>query len=369
MNVFIRGLGLVAARAAQLYGRDAQGRPVIGWTRRGAPIYPIAGGASYDDVIDRTTNADTRSVGPIDMPDTVAREVIKAMPEQSAALTLMRRATMSSRTQRQPVMSLLPVAYWVGGDTGLKQTTAAQWKNKYLVAEELATIVPVPDAVLDDEAFPIWDEVRPYLVEAAGALIDAATLFGTGKPASWTDDAIVVGAADAGNEVVRAAADQDLASDLNDAAALVATSGFSPNGYALDALLRYQVQDLRNDQGTPIFSQTLAGGSSVPSLYGLNAAFINNGAFDLDAAEAIVGDWGKAIIGIRRDITITTHTEGVISDDDGKVILNLMQQDSAAIRLVMRLGFAVANPVTRRQPTEGDRYPFAVLRPTGFTGS
>lgn len=327
--------------------------------------------ASYGDVIDRSTNADSRSVGPIDLPDEVSRTVIAALPEQSAALSLMNKTTMAAGVARQPVLSALPLAYWVGGDTGLKQTSSAQWKNKFLVAEELAVIVPVPQAVLDDSAFPIWDQIRPYLVEAAGALIDAATLFGVGKPSSWTDDAIVVGASAAGNEVIRdGGGNPDLAGDLNATAALVAADGFPPNGYALDALLRYQLQDLRDDNNQPIFSQSLQQGAGPkPSLYGLDAAYINNGAFDLDEAEAIAGDWRKAIIGIRRDITITTHTEGVISDDDGKVVLNLMQQDSAAIRLYMRLGFAVANPVTRRQPTADDRYPFAVLRPSGYESS
>jgi hypothetical protein len=36
----------------------------------------------------------------------------------------------------------------------------------------------------------------------------------------------------------------------------------------------------------------------------------------------------------------------VISDDSGNVVYNLMQQDAQAMRLTMRLAYAVANPVT-----------------------
>ena len=34
---------------------------------------------------------------------------------------------MSAKFKKQPVLSALPVAYFVNGDTGLKQTTEAAW--------------------------------------------------------------------------------------------------------------------------------------------------------------------------------------------------------------------------------------------------
>src|SRR5690349_8553776 len=129
----------------------------------------------FTDVFDRSTNALDFSTGPLELPPDVSAEVIKEAPKKSAALTLMRRVTMSRRQQYMPVLAALPFAYWVGGDTGLKQTTIAEWKGKTLVAAELATIVVIPDAYIADEAFPLWDEITPLVVEAAGRLIDQAT--------------------------------------------------------------------------------------------------------------------------------------------------------------------------------------------------
>jgi len=50
----------------------------------------------------------------------------------------------SSKILRRPVLSVLPVAYWVDGDVGLKQTSAAAWEGVDLIAEEIVAIVPIP---------------------------------------------------------------------------------------------------------------------------------------------------------------------------------------------------------------------------------
>jgi hypothetical protein len=141
------------------------------------------------------------------------------------ALTSFRRATMSRAQQRLPVLSVLPVAYWVDGDTGLKQTTEQNWANKYLDARELAVIVPIPQAVLDDVDFDIWGEVRPRLVEAFGVKIDAAALFGTDSPSGWPDS-IVEAAVAAGNVVEVGESTGDIAADVNLVMGNVEEDGF-----------------------------------------------------------------------------------------------------------------------------------------------
>src|SRR5215472_12505378 len=93
-----------------------------------------------------------RSAGTPDplVPQPLATAIIQEAPKASAALTLMNKTTLSSKTQRMPVLDVLPMAYWVGGDTGMKQTTQMAWQNVIMVVEELACIVPIPIAYLDD---------------------------------------------------------------------------------------------------------------------------------------------------------------------------------------------------------------------------
>ena len=62
-------------------------------------------------------------------------------------------------------------------------------------------------------------------------------------------------------------------------------------------------------------------------------------------------------------MTYRVLDQASIVDDTGKVILALAQQDSVALRVVMRLAFAVGTPATLVDSVSGPAYPFAVLGP------
>lgn len=308
---------------------------------------------AFDDIISRASSDDPF------VPTPVAAQVIQEMPRSSAVLNLARRVPMSSQTTRQPVASALPEAFFVDGDTGLKQTTEATWGNLSLVAEELAVIVPIPEAYLADSQVPIWDQVRPMIAEAFGRKIDLATLFNADKPSTW-GPAVVNGAIDAGNQVVAGTGD-DLAAEVAEVAQLVAEDGFAVNGFAASPGMRWRLVQLRSTDGVPIYSPPREGASGT--LYGFPLGESMNGGWFSTVADVIGGDWSKAVLGVRQDMTFRLFTEGVISDDSGNVVLNLMQQDSVALRVVMRVAWQVANPVTAVNGTEATRFPFGVLTP------
>ena len=70
-----------------------------------------------------------------------------------------------------------------------------------------------------------------------------------------------------------------------------------------------------------------------------------------------------AVVGVRQDLTFEVFRDGVISDENGVVKINLMQQDMVAIRVVGRYGYATAVPATAtEEDAEEDRFPFCVVR-------
>jgi len=302
------------------------------------------------------------------VPQPLAADIIQEAPKASAALSLMNRTTLSSKTQRMPVLDVLPVAYWVGGDTGMKQTTQQQWKNVILVVEELACIVPIPEAYLDDADVPLWSQVQPRITEAVGALIDSAVLWGVNKPATW-GESVFVGATKSGHWVTEGAG-VDLGVDVSNLGLAMAQSGYTVNGFAAMPGMSWKLTGLRSAQGVPIYQPNMQAGPGG-NLYGYNLSEVNNGSWINPTAGALMlaGDFTKSIIGIRNDISFKMFTEGVISDDTGKVILNLMQQDSVAMRMTMRLAYATVNPVTIMQPASAitARWPFGAVLGVGTT--
>lgn len=304
----------------------------------------------FNEIIDRNGAASL-------IPTQYSNEIMQDAIEESAVLRMAKRLpNMTSKMLSMPVLNSLPHAYFVNGDTGLKQTTKVDWSNQLITAEEIAVIVPVPDAVLADSQFDIWGQIRPLVRQAFGQVIDAAILHGTNKPASWPE-AIVTGATSKGN--VKAATDDGFADIMAPGGliSLVEEDGFMVNGYLGSLQSRAHLRGITDKNGQPLFRNGMTGGTAY-QLDGQRIEFPRNGSMSADGPLLIAGDWDKLVYAIRQDLTVTKTNTGVITDADGKVIYNLYQQDMTALRFVMRLGWALPKAVNAMGV---DGYPFAVL--------
>lgn len=295
------------------------------------------------------------------IPTEYSNQIIQDAVEESAVLRMATRLpNMTSSMLTVPVLSSLPMAYFVNGDTGMKQTTKAEWDSKIITAEEIAVIVPVPDAVLADSQFDIWGQVQPLVRQAFGKVIDNAILHGTNKPASWPTG-IVTEAASKGKVVT---ATGDAYADIMESEGLIAKvedSGFLVNGFLGSMKSRSYLRGARGEDGQPIFRAGMTDGTTY-QLDGNRIEFPRNGAMAADGPLLIAGDWSKLVYAIRQDMTVTRTNQAVITDAEGKVVLNLYQQDMTALRFVMRLGWQLPNPVN--SVGAADAYPFGVLNPS-----
>lgn len=319
----------------------------------------------FNSVISRTDAAAL-------IPEDAASEIIKGVAEMNPVMQLARRLPNLARAQRRmPVMSALATAYFVSGDNSLKQTTEVNWSNVYIDAEEVAAIVPIPEAVLDDADFDIWGEVRPQIVEAMSLAINNALFYGTNIPASWTTNlgaAGLLARCTAAGHTLSLAAYADMyeallgetAAGVDGVFMSVEADGFMVNGVVAHPSVKGMLRNLRDSNGNPIFKRDV----QSPSQYEVDGSpifFPTDGSVVAASNLAFAGDWSQLVYAFRQDITYKVLDQAVIQDAAGNIVYNLAQQDMVALRAVVRLGFALPNPINRMNAVAATRCQFAAL--------
>jgi HK97 family phage major capsid protein len=298
-------------------------------------------------------------------------EMWEEATKSSAAMRTFRTIRMTKKQAKVRVLDTLPAApsggAWINGDTGTKPTLDMSWANKFIEAEEIAGIVPIPENVLDDADVDLWGEVRPRIAEYIGYHVDLAVFLGINAPASFPDS-LAEGATASGNvldlSTYLGTGTQDDGIDLggafNELFGLVEDDGFTTNIAWTKKTLRRQLRNMRNMNGDLIYSDGLKGAEQAPSVWGVDMDFVENGALNADASTlAIAGDRSKAILGIRQDVEFKFLDQATLTDGEGKVLMSLAEQDAIALRFKMRIGFQVADPITWEAGAGG--YPFSVL--------
>lgn len=287
--------------------------------------------------------------------------VFQDAPKSSILMQLGRKLpNMTSKQTRVPVLSMLPMAYWVGGDTGMKQTSRQQWENVYITAGELAVIVPIPEAVLADASFDIMGEVTPRVNEAIGMKFDEAAIFGVDRPPEWQNDIITL-ARQAGNNVSGGITfDTILAQD--GMFGKVEEAGYIVDGVIAAMRARAALRGIKDDASRPIFMPSMQDRTQY-TLDGAPVYFPENGSFDPTVAQMVAGNWRQLVWAMRQDIETKILDQAVIQDPSTKeIVYNLAQQDMIALRVTFRAGFAVPNPATRLNENR-TLVPFAYIEP------
>ena len=285
----------------------------------------------------------------------VANEIFEGTIRQSKALSMFRRLpNATSDKTKLRVLDTLPLAYFVDETTnnGRKQITKMAWDKKFINIAELAVIVPIKENLLNDSSIDIWAEVRPRIEEAFARKIDDAMFFGTGKPTDWRAG-LVPSVTAVGAEVNETGR---LYSDINDVMTKVEESGYNVNGILGGVGLKGKFRMMTDTTGQPL---------NTTEIGSVRREFMDNGVWDKTKSTLIAGDFNQAVYAIRQDITYKLLDQAVIQDpSDGSIMYNLAQEDMVALRVVMRLGWEIPNPVNAENET-ATRFPFASLKPEG----
>lgn len=309
----------------------------------------------YNNLISRTD-------GQALIPEQVVNDMLGFATKQSAALTMFRKVPVQRNQVRFPVLSALPMSYWVTGDTGLKQTSEVAWNNKYLNIEEIASIIPIPENVAADVDMNVWDQVMPYLSESIGRTLDAAVFFGVNAPASFPSN-IAAAALAAGNAVtsIPASTAGGYMGAVDNLYAAVEGDGFDTTGFVAALSARGKLRSARNSLGDKLDPGRISG--DIATIDGLPVAYALQGGWNTASAspELFGGDWSQFVLGVRQDVSFKILDQAVITDNTGAIVYNLPQQDMIALRVTFRVGWQVANTINYQQSVEANRYPVGYI--------
>jgi HK97 family phage major capsid protein len=275
-----------------------------------------------------------------------ADTLLNAAKQGSTVLSAFPTVSMGTKTTHLPVLATLPEAGWVSESAtaaeGVKPQSKVTWENRTLVAEELAVVIPVHENVVDDATVSVITEIAALGGQAIGKKLDEAVLFGIDKPASWVSKALVDAATASGNVISVTAPDaqansNDIVGGINQAAQAIALAGYAPDTLISSLALRYQVANLRDANGNPIFRDE--------SLAGFRTFFNRNGAFPQSTDPVvIIADASRVRIGIRQDIQVKFLDQATLGTGANQI--NLAERDMVAIRMKARFAYVLGDSAT-----------------------
>lgn len=264
----------------------------------------------------------------IDLPVEMGNEILQKMQEESAVMALARHIDLPGRGVEIPVILGDPQADWVS-ETGEKPVSNPNVTSKTMKAYKIATIIPFSNEFRRDAA-ALYDELVRRLPGALAAKFDQTVLAGTAPGSDF--------------DVLSGATAVDISSDaytgLVTADYNIAAAGGIMNGIALSPQGRANLLQATDDNGRPLFINSVAEGA-IPMVLGAKTV-LTKGAYkaasgDDPAQVAVAGDWSQALYGTVEGIKIDYSADATLNT--GNSTINLFQRNMFAIRAEIEVGF------------------------------
>ena len=261
------------------------------------------------------------------VPTEIANEVIKNIKEQSTAFNVMRKVPMTSDKKVLPTLTDTGTAYFV--EEGEKIGTAIHsWDYPSLEAKKLAVIIPVTKEKLADSVLNVMEEIKQGIADAFTRKIDNEILFGGGTvfPTSVYTEAV--------KQKVVSTGSTNLDVDISNAMAFIEAEDLGVNNILTHNGVKSTMRNLRDTNGN---YKVVPGGATGQIIFNTPISIVGNKAWDKSKADLILGDYTKAVIGVRDDITYEILKEATVGE------INLAERDLVAVKCTMRFGFNIVD--------------------------
>jgi HK97 family phage major capsid protein len=280
----------------------------------------------------------------------------------SAALQLATTLPMGSKVTQMPVPKTFPTASFVTAANGRKPYTDIGLQPATLTAEEVAAVIGIPDAMVEDSTINLWNYCRPLLAQAIARALDDAIIFGLTPPASYPVGGVL-------GRAVGVNAGTDVVDTINKTMGQVESQQLDVTGSCTAIVNRQLLRGVRaSGSGEMLLGAMQIDNYTVPTLFGLPIAYIPwHYATGAAPATYIAGNWKYLVVGIRQDIRYEINPAGVIADSAGVVIVSGFQDNVTPMKVWARFGCVLIDPVTPDKPAGAKAFAKSALGATSGT--
>lgn len=282
--------------------------------------------------INRTTNS-------MALPSDISSEILQKVQEGSAIMRLARKIDLPGRGVTIPVITGDPTAEWVA-ETAAKPVSNGTPGTKLMSAYKIAVIETFSKEFVRDIP-ALYDALVQRLPGALAKVFDGTIIGAIQKPAGNTNfDTFALCTAQ--SLVTDAVAGTTTYGGLVNADTDIAEHGGLLNGFALSPAARGLLLAAVDDNGRPLFINSVADGA-IPQILGAPVYF-NRGLYKAGTAGSaaavvgIAGDWTQAMYGTVNGVEISMTDTATVVDANSNQI-NLWQQNMIAVRAEIEVGF------------------------------
>jgi uncharacterized protein len=243
-------------------------------------------------------------------------------------------------------------------ELGLKSKQETSYEQYNLTHLEYTGIVPVSDTLLEDSAIDLWADLTNRFARANAKRQDELIF-----TENDTDDDVygILNATGTAQISVGSSIDDFDGSDgvdaLNEMLYAVPSPSMSNGRFYLHRTVLGRIQRMKDDDGRHIWQPGIDGGVTG-TIWGMPYTLTEVMPSLTEVEEGdpflIFGDLRNTILSVRVPMQTQFFNTGVITNSDGDVLLNLMQQDAQAIRARVRMNQVHVHPEAYSLLVAGD---------------